>query len=112
MAIPAVTQECTPGYRHNSGKTMRLLPHREMRPDSHALHSNFMFPNKHVRSIDLLDGTPESPQEHCHNSRRKLMSLQECEIARCTPNQLEMKPDSPALAPEPCCFPHHTRHVA
>ena len=52
-----------------------------------------MFPIKHIRSLDLLDGTPESPQEHCHKSRRTLMSLQEVEIARCPPNQMEMKPD-------------------
>ena len=37
------------------------------------------------------------------------MSPQECEIPRYTHNQLEMKPDSPALAPEPSCVPHHTQ---
>ena len=59
-----------------------------------------MFPIKHIRRLDLLDGTPESPQEHCHKSRRTLMSLQKCEIAWGTPNQIRMKPDSPALAPD------------
>ena len=44
-----------------------------------------MYPIKHVRSLDFLDGTSESPQEHCHKSRRTLMSPQECEIAWCTP---------------------------
>ena len=67
-----------------------------------------MFPIKHARNLDLLDGTSESPQEHFHMSRRTLMSLQEHEIAQCTPNQLEMKSDSLALAPEPACIPHYT----
>ena len=60
----------------------------------------------------MLDGTPESPQEHPHKSRRTLMSPQECEIALCSPNQLEMKPDSPALAPEQSPICHHTQQVA
>ena len=59
-----------------------------------------MLPIKHVRSLDLLGGTPESPQEHPHISRRTLMSPQQCEIAQCSPNQLEMMLDSPALALE------------
>ena len=67
-----------------------------------------MFPIKTVRSLDLLDGTPKSPQEHCHKPRRTLMSLLEHEIAQCTPNQLEMKPDFLALASEPSGVPHHT----
>ena len=67
-----------------------------------------MFPIKHVRSLDLLDGTPDSPQEHCHKSRRTVMSPQEWEITQCTPNQLEMKTDFPALAPEPSRIPQHT----
>ena len=56
----------------------------------------------------MLHGTPETLEEHCHKSRRTLMSPQESEIAWCTPNQLEMKPASPALAPEPSHVPHHT----
>ena len=60
----------------------------------------------------MLDGTQESPEEHCHKSKRTLMSQQEHEIAWCTPNQLKMKPDSPALAPEPSHIPHDTRQVA
>ena len=39
------------------------------------------------------------------------MSLQECEIAWYSPNQLEMMPNSPALAEEQSPVPHHTRHV-
>ena len=64
-----------------------------MRPDSHVLCAeNSVFHIKQVRSLDLLDGTPESPQEHWHMSSGTLMSLQESEIARCTPNQVKMKP--------------------
>ena len=48
---------------------MRLPPHREMRPDSTALHAEqFRVPHKKPeRSLDFLDGTPECAQEHCHN---------------------------------------------
>ena len=67
---------------------------------------------KHVRNLDLLNGTPESPQEHSHMSRRKLMSPQECQIDWCTPNQNEMKPNSPAFAPEPSHVPNHAQQVA
>ena len=88
---------------------MKVLHHREMRPDSAALHAEqFRVPNQSRRNLDLLDGTSESPQEHCHKSRRTLMSQQECDIAQYSPNQLEMKPDFPALSPEPSCVPHHT----
>ena len=69
---------------------MQLPPHHEMRPDSPALHAvQFHVPHQTRMDLDLLDGTPESPQEHCHKSRMTLMSPQECEIARCTPNQDE-----------------------
>ena len=71
-----------------------------------------MFHIKYVRNLDLLDGTPEIPQEHCHKPTRTLMSPQECEIAQCIPNQLEMKPDSRALEPEQSLVPHHARQVA
>ena len=40
------------------------------------------------------------------------MSPQECEIARCSPNQLEMMTNSPALASEQCPIPHHTGQLA
>ena len=36
------------------------------------------------------------------------MSPQKCEIARCSPNQLEMVTNSPALPSEQCPIPHHT----
>ena len=79
-----------------------------MRPDSHALCEEQLPVPQDVRTLDLLDGTPYSPQEHPQKSRRTLMSQQEWEIAHCSPNQLEMMPDSPALAPEQSPIPHHT----
>ena len=60
----------------------------------------------------MLDGTTESPPEVPHKSRRTLMSPQECEIARCSPNQLEMTNNSPALVSEECHIPHHTGKLA
>ena len=60
----------------------------------------------------MLDGTPESPQEHPHKSRMTLMSPKECEIIWCNPNLLEMMPDSPVLDLEQSTVPHHTRLVA
>ena len=40
------------------------------------------------------------------------MSLQEWEIARCSPNRLEMTPDSLALATDQSPILHRTRQVA
>ena len=40
------------------------------------------------------------------------MSSLECEIARCSSNQLEMKTNSPALASEQCPIPYHTGQLA
>ena len=37
-----------------------------------------------------------------------LMSPQECQIAECSPNQVEITTNSPALASEQCPVPHHT----
>ena len=46
-ATPAVTREYTPGSRHNSRKTRRIPLHREMRPDSPALHAEqLLVPNQ------------------------------------------------------------------
>ena len=74
--------------------------------------SNALFPIKQVRSLDLLDRTTESPPEISHKSRMTLMSPQECEIARCSPNQLEMMTNSPVLASEQCSIAHHTGQLA
>ena len=113
MSTPTVTREYTPGSHRNMRKTMRLPPRREMRPDSlHCIQSNSLFPVKQVRGLDLLDGSTESPPDIPHTSKRTLMSPQECEIARCSPNQLEMTTDFPALASEQYPSPHHTEKVA
>ena len=76
------------------------------------MQSNSLFPIKQVRSLDLLDGTTESPREIPQKSRRTLMSVQEYEIPRGSPNQLKIKPSFPALAPEEFPVPHQTRQVA
>ena len=60
----------------------------------------------------MLDRTKESPLEVPNKSRRTLMSPQECQIARCSPNQLEMTTNSPALASEQRPIPDHTGRLA
>ena len=60
----------------------------------------------------MPDGTKESPTEVPNMSRRTLMSPQECQIARCSPNQLEITTNSPALASEQCPIPDHTDRLA
>ena len=60
----------------------------------------------------MLDGSTDSPPEIPHKARKTLMTPQECEIARCSPNQLEMMPNSPALAPKQSLVAHHKQQVA
>ena len=60
----------------------------------------------------MLDGTKESPPEVPNKSRRTLMSQQECQIARCSPNQLEMMTNSHALASEQCPIPDRTGRLS
>ena len=60
----------------------------------------------------MLDGTQESPQDHCHKTRGTLLLPQECKRAQCTPSHLEVKPISPSLAPQLSRVPHHTEQVA
>ena len=69
MAIPAATREYTPGSCRNSRNRKRHPPPWEMRLDSPALHAEKSRIPKHLRSLDFLDGTTESPQEHCHKTR-------------------------------------------
>ena len=76
------------------------------------MQSNSLFPIKQVRSLDLLGGTTESPREIPQKSRRTLMSLQEYEMPQGSPNQLQIQPYFPALAPEQFPVPHQTRQVA
>ena len=71
-----------------------------------------MFPIKQARNLYMLDGATESPPEVPNKSRRTLMSRQECQIARCSPNQLEMTTNSTALASEQCPIPLHTGQLA
>ena len=78
----------------------------------HCVQSNALFPIKQVRSLDLFDRTKESPPEVPNKSRRTLMLPQECQIAQCSPNQLEMTTNSSALAPEQCTIAHHTGRLA
>ena len=78
----------------------------------HWVPRDSVFPIKQVRSLDLLDGTLESPPEHSHTSRGTLMSPQEYEIDWCSPNQNEIPPNSPSLASEQSPVPHHTGQVA
>ena len=77
----------------------------------HCMQRNPVFPIKQVRSLDLLVGSVESPPEIPHKSRT-VMSQQECEISRSSPNKLYIKPNSPALAPGQFPVTHHTRQVA
>ena len=84
-----------------------------MRPDSPALRAGqFLVPNQTGKEPNLLYGSTETPPEIPHKSRRTLMSLEECEISPGNPNQLEIKPNSPALAPEQFPFPPQIRQVA
>ena len=70
MGIPAVTREYTPGSCRNSRNRMRHSPRLEMWLDSPALHAEqSRIPNKTRKEPRFLDGTPESPQEHCHKTR-------------------------------------------
>ena len=91
---------------------MRLPSHREMMAKSPAfLAEQFRVP-KDVRSLDLLDGIPESPQEHPHQSRRKLRSLPECKIDGCSPDKIEIMHSFITLAPEQSPIRHDTLQVA
>ena len=60
----------------------------------------------------MLDGSTESFPEIPHKTRRTLMSPQESEITQCSPNQIKMTTNSPALASEQCNIPHHTGQLA
>ena len=71
------------------------------------MQSNSLFPMKQGRSLNLLDGTTESPPEIPHKSRRTLMSPQECNRAWGSPNLLEVKPDFPAWLQSNTCSPSY-----
>ena len=60
----------------------------------------------------MLDRTKESPPEVPNKSRRTLMSPQECQISRGSPNKVEIMNNPPALASEQCPIPAHTGRLA
>ena len=100
MAIPAVTREYNPVPAATQAIPWHItLAGRLGLISLHFVQSNIVFPIKHVRSVDFLDRTPESPQEHCHRTRWTLMSTQACKIARCSQNKHKMKAISPSFAP-------------
>ena len=76
------------------------------------MQSIAFFPIKQVISLDLLDGTKESTPEVPDKFRRTLMSPQECQIDRCSPNQIETTTNSTALASEQCPIPDHKGRLA
>ena len=60
----------------------------------------------------MLDGTKKSPPEVPNKSRRTLISPKECQIARCSTNQIEMTTNPPALASQQCPIPDHTGRLS
>ena len=110
---PTITRDYTLGSCRKLRKSMRLPLQWEMRHNSPALRAqDSMFPIQHERSLDLHDGTPDSPQEQPHKSRRTLMLLKECEIIWCNPNQFEITPEYSVLDLVQSPIPHSTRQVA
>ena len=100
MAIPAVTREYTPGSCRNSRNRMRHPLRWEMRLDSPALHAEQSRTPNQTRKVSQFScwNTRESPGTLSQNEMNT-DAPKECKIARCTPNQLEMKPISPSMAP-------------
>ena len=100
MAISAVTREYTLGSCRNSRNRMRHPTRCEMRLDSTALHAELSrIPNQTCKEPRFsLWNTRESPGT-LSQKEMNTDAPQECKIARCAPNQLEMKPISPSMAP-------------
>ena len=61
-----------------------------------------MFQLKQELSLEVLDGTPEFPQEHSHKSGGTMRSPQRKERAPRVTNDLDMRADSLALTQEDC----------
>ena len=111
--IPAITREYTPGAHCNSRKTMRFPTRCEISSDSPALRAEqFHSPNQTWKEPRFAWWNSRESLRTLSKSRRARMSTQKCKIAQCTPNQLKMKPDSPALAPESSCVAHRKWQVA
>ena len=100
MAIPTVTREYTPGSCRNSRNRMRHPPRWEMRLDSTALHAEqSRIPNQTCKEPRFSSwNTGESPGKLSKNEMNT-DATQECKIAQCTPNQLDMKLISHSLPP-------------
>ena len=94
MSTTAVTREHTqlPAATPEKPSAIPLTERGGLIP-LHCVQSNSLFPIKQVRSLDMLHGSTESPPEIPHNSRRTLMSPQECEISRGSPNQTRFSPN-------------------
>ena len=100
MAIPAVTREYTPGSCRNLRNRMRHPSRWEMRLDSPALHAQqSRIPNQTQKEPRFTSGNTRVSPGTLAQYEMNTDVPQECKIARCIPNQLEMKPISPSLAP-------------
>ena len=99
MSIPTVTREYIPGSCRNPRNRMRHPPRWEMRLDSPALHAEqSRIPNQTGKEPRFSEwNTRESPGK-LSQKEMNTDAPQECKIARCTPNELEMKPISASLA--------------
>ena len=113
MAIPAVTREYNPGACCNSRNLLRHLPRWEMRLDSPAWHAEqSRIPNQTRKEPRFsLWNTRDYPGTLSQNEMNT-DAPQECKIARFTPNQIEMKPISPSLAPSLSRVSQNTVQVA
>ena len=113
MAIRAVTRVYTPGSCCNSRKRMRHLPRWEMRLDSPAWHAEqSRIPNQTRKEPRFsLWNTRDYPGTLSQNEM-STDATQQCKIALCNPNQSEMKPISPSLAPWLSRVPQNTVQVA
>ena len=60
----------------------------------------------------MLDRTKQRPPEIPNKSRRTLMSPHECQIARCSPKQLEMITNPATLDSDQCPIPDDTGRLA
>ena len=113
MAPLGVTREYSPGSCLKLRKTSRLTPHREMKPHSTALPAEkFLVPNQTWKEPWFAWWNYREYPKTPYKSRRTVMSPQECQLALCSPNQLEMMTDSPGLSSEESPIPHHTGKVA
>ena len=69
-----------------------------------------VFPIKHVRCLNMFDGTPESPKDHCHKTRGTLLSPQECKKSSVYPKSTQDEANFPFIGyiPIPCSTSYRT----